>query len=348
VKALPATQARPFISVFETGVCEFRAPDRRVVIDYGSLTGGRPHFIYPQHLLVETMCETLLKLGADLRFSSTVEATLQTAAGIQATVTSDGTTTTLNADILVGCDGARSTVAALVPDANAVEEHLPARMLAVIGATPPLVEHTIYALHPTGYGAQMRRTPAQTRFYVSITDNEQVTDWSQDRIRDALSMRLSAGDALEGVEFTDPSIVDLRMRMPGTMQHGHVFLAGDAAHVITPFGGKGMNLAIADSVELAHGIVEASDQTCASTKRLDAYSATRIPVIWRTQAFSQWMVRMVMGSAVTPNAGFGHGVGAAWIDSLERDPLLATWFAHSYAGVDPANNLPCVIEQRQD
>jgi len=32
--------------------CEFRTPNDRVVFDYGSLTGDRPHFIYPQHLLV--------------------------------------------------------------------------------------------------------------------------------------------------------------------------------------------------------------------------------------------------------------------------------------------------------
>ena len=40
------------------------------------------------------------------------------------------------------------------------------------------------------------------------------------------------------------------------MQHGRVFLAGDAAHLITPAGGKGMNLAIQDAVELAHGLTE--------------------------------------------------------------------------------------------
>ena len=37
------------------------------------------------------------------------------------------------------------------------------------------------------------------------------------------------------------------------MQHGWVFLAGDAAHLITAAGGKGMNMAIQDAVELAGG-----------------------------------------------------------------------------------------------
>jgi len=40
------------------------------------------------------------------------------------------------------------------------------------------------------------------------------------------------------------------------MHQGLLFLAGDAAHLITPAGGKGTNLAIQDSIELAHGLIE--------------------------------------------------------------------------------------------
>jgi p-hydroxybenzoate 3-monooxygenase len=29
--------------------CEFRTPAGSAVLDYGALTGGRPHFIYPRH-----------------------------------------------------------------------------------------------------------------------------------------------------------------------------------------------------------------------------------------------------------------------------------------------------------
>jgi 2-polyprenyl-6-methoxyphenol hydroxylase-like FAD-dependent oxidoreductase len=31
-----------------------------------------------------------------------------------------------------------------------------------------------------------------------------------------------------------------------TMQYGRLFLAGDAAHIVTPTGAKGLNLAAAD------------------------------------------------------------------------------------------------------
>jgi p-hydroxybenzoate 3-monooxygenase len=46
----------------------------------------------------------------------------------------------------------------------------------------------------------------------------------------------------------------VRVREP--MQKGRVFLAGDAAHMVTSAGGKGMNMAILDANELASALCE--------------------------------------------------------------------------------------------
>ena len=40
--------------------CEFRTPVESVVFDYGTLTGDRPHYVYPQHELVARLCEPLV------------------------------------------------------------------------------------------------------------------------------------------------------------------------------------------------------------------------------------------------------------------------------------------------
>ena len=116
-----------------------------------------------------------------------------------------------------------------------------------------------------------------------------------------------------------------------------MFLAGDAAHLITPAGGKGMNLAIQDAVELAHGLAERLGPRT-DGERLAAYSATRLPSIWRTQAFSSWMLRLILAGSDRPPddpAGlFGRGLREGWVSALQHDSLLARWFAHAYAGVD--------------
>ena len=67
---------------------------------------------------------------------------------------------------------------------------------------------------------------------------------------------------------------------------------------------------------------------------------TRLPQIWRTQAFSRWMLRLILaGSDEAVDQGdsntFGAGLRQGWISALQHDPTLARWFAYAYAGVDP-------------
>src|SRR5215475_3468711 len=97
------------------------------------------------------------------------------------------------------------------------------------------------------------------------------------------------------------------------LQQDRLFLAGDAAHLITPAGGKGMNLAIQDAVELAHGIIEHAG---GDPSRLRNYSTTRLPLIWRTQAFSNWFLRVILahgGDAGATHGGFETGLRGGWV-----------------------------------
>jgi p-hydroxybenzoate 3-monooxygenase len=98
-----------------------------------------------------------------------------------------------------------------------------------------------------------------------------------------------------------------------------------------------MNLAIQDAVELAHGLAERFGPR-ADGERLAAYSTTRLPSIWRTQAFSSWMLRLILagsdGGADDGTLPFGRGLREGWVSALQHDPLLGRWFAHAYAGVD--------------
>jgi p-hydroxybenzoate 3-monooxygenase len=322
----------------ENRSCEFRTPEASVVVDYGSLTGDRPHYVFPQHQLVEQLCAALVATGADVRFGTTVVDVRQGPDGVDLAVAGDGGPTTIDCDVVVGCDGVRGATSAALAGARVREERLPVRWLAMIGAAPPLVGHTIYAAHPRGFAGHMRRGPTHTRYYLEVPVTDTVADWPEDRMRDELRVRLGLDAELDGVALVEPSLVDLRMRVIEPMQHGRVFVAGDAAHLITPAGGKGMNLAIQDAVELAGGLVERYGPR-RDGSRLAAYSATRLPHIWRTQAFSAWMLRLILarfddGSAAG-SVAFTGGLREGWVAALQQDPLLARWFAHAYAGVDP-------------
>ncbi len=214
----------------ENGRCEFRTPSDSVIVNYGELTGGRPHYVYPQHLLVETLCAALLNLGGDVRFDCTVTKVAHDAGGARVTWRSgDDQLIEISADAVVGCDGARSTVPPLLTNSAIAERSLPVRWLAVIADAPALVRHTIYGAHPRGFAGHMLRGPEQTRYYLEV--------------------------------------------------------------------------------------------------------------IWRIQAFSFWLLQILQANKTGNETGaaetFGRGLRGGWVASLQRDPLLATWFAHAYAGVDP-------------
>ena len=241
----------------ENHCCEFRTPLERVVFDYGAITGGRPHYVYPQHELVARLCEPLVAAGADLRFGCTVVGVEERDDAVRVTmVDTAGERSSVDGQVVVGCDGVRGVVAQALGDVGAVEQTVPVRWLAVIGEAPPLMPHTIYAAHPRGFGGQMCRGPTQTRYYLEVACADGLDAWPEAWIRDELCLRLGVPGQLDDVALAEPTLIDLRMRMLTAMQRGRVFLAGDAAHLITPAGGKGMNLAIQDAVELAHGLAE--------------------------------------------------------------------------------------------
>ncbi|WP_170308975.1 FAD-dependent monooxygenase [Pseudonocardia hierapolitana] len=321
----------------QNGRMEFRTPTASTVFDYGGLTGGRTNYIYPQHQLVGALCDALVADGGDVRFSTPIAAVRQNGDGV-VVMRADGSE--IRAQAVVGCEGAHSVVATAMTGLRTNEVDLPARIVAVIADAPPLEEHTIYGLHPRGFAGQMRRGPQQTRYYVEVPGTDTAADWPEDRIREELGLRLDIHGKLDGVPFSEPVLVDLRVRVNEPMQDGRLFLAGDAAHLITAAAGKGMNLAIQDAVELAAGLIDRLGPA-GDDRRLAAYSATRLPAIWRTEAFSLWYLRILLAGlhdgtepAGTVPGGFTNGAREGWLAALLGDPLLARWFAHAYAGVD--------------
>jgi p-hydroxybenzoate 3-monooxygenase len=75
------------------------------------------------------------------------------------------------------------------------------------------------------------------------------------------------------------------------MQHGRLFLAGDAAHIVPPTGAKGLNLAIHDVRVLAEALV--AWHRTGSPALLDAYSSECLRRVWRAEHFSTWMTSML-------------------------------------------------------
>src|SRR3712207_1259995 len=128
--------------------------------------------------------------------------------------------------------------------------------------------------------------------YFQCDPNDSVDNWPEERIWEELQARVSGqGFRLKEGPIFQKGIIPLRSFVCEPMQHGRLFLAGDAAHIVPPTGAKGMNLAIADVRLLARGLVEYFRS--GSTAMLDGYSAACLRRVWKAQRFSWWMTSML-------------------------------------------------------
>lgn len=73
------------------------------------------------------------------------------------------------------------------------------------------------------------------------------------------------------------SAFKISRRMVGEYRRGRVFLAGDAAHIHSPFGGQGMNTGIQDGYNLAWKLA-LQLQGVAAPGLLDSFQEERLPV----------------------------------------------------------------------
>jgi p-hydroxybenzoate 3-monooxygenase len=179
----------------------------------------------------------------------------------------------------------------------------------------------------------MHRTPTTSRFYLQVTPGTGV-DWADDAVWAALDERLDApGRQLLRGPIVERSLLELRSCVVQPMQVGPLYLAGDAAHIVTPAGGKGMNLALQDVAELVAGLI--AFFTSGARERLDAYSSIRLPRVWRTVEFSHWMLQMLLAQCPnTVEGGFHEGLREARLMRLMQGDAFARDFAVTYVGLD--------------
>ena len=116
------------------------------------------------------------------------------------------------------------------------------------------------------------------------------------------------------------------------MSYGRLFLVGDAAHIITPMGGKGMNLAVHDADVLARAIRSAIRD--GDDQPLRDYSATCLARTWSFQEYSRWMTEMLHDSGDPATSGpFRHRLARARLERLFTSDHAAGLFSELQAGI---------------
>src|SRR6266852_2908758 len=105
---------------------------------------------------------------------------------------------------------------------------------------PRATEELIYTHHDRGFALVSTRSPELQRLYFQCDPRDDEERWSEERIWEEFRARLGGKDGFRVAEgpIVQKGIVAMRSFVIDPMQHGRLFLAGDAAHIVPPTGAK--------------------------------------------------------------------------------------------------------------
>jgi p-hydroxybenzoate 3-monooxygenase len=275
---------------------ELRFSRRGHRIDLSGLTGGSTITIYGQNRVIKDLTDARLAAGG-LIFFEADDVSVHGFDGARATIRfrTDARLNELECDFIAGCDGFHGICRPSIPPGALTEYEriYPFGWLGILAEVEPSSDELIYVRHERGFALHSMRSPHITRLYLQVAPDEDINDWSDERIWEELQRRFETEDGFRLKEgpIIQKSVTGMRSFVAEPMQHGKLFLAGDAAHIVPPTGAKGLNLAIADVRVLARALAEF--YSSGSRRELDRYSEICLPRVWKVQRFSWWMTSML-------------------------------------------------------
>ncbi|CAN5778576.1 bifunctional 3-(3-hydroxy-phenyl)propionate/3-hydroxycinnamic acid hydroxylase [soil metagenome] len=228
------------------------------------------------------------------------------------------TTHTVDADYVLGCDGANSVVRMRM-GANMTDLRFDQRWLVVdISTTTDLNQwdgvHQV--CDPKRAGTYMRIGDVRYRWEFRLLDGEAAADFATvdallPLIRPWIT-HVPVGE-LELVRVTEYTF---RAQVADRWRRGNVFLLGDAAHLTPPFVGQGMGAGLRDAMNLAWKLAGVVNATLPESV-LNSYEQERKP-----HARAMIHLALVVGWAMTAGGEFGGLIRRLVVPQIHRLPGL--------------------------
>ncbi len=247
----------------------------------------------------------------------------------------------------LACDGARSTMRKLLnlyfPGRTFSDRFLIADIRADLGYAR---EPKFYFNHPSHPGPSVLIHPQPDGVWRIDWQVGTNVDIKAERSPEVMDKRIRALIGDIPYEIVWLSDYRFHQRLLDRFRHGRVFFAGDAAHLVAPFGARGLNSAVQDVENLAWKLALVM-QGKAPDSLLDTYQAER----WPAQKHNQQVTITTMQFMSPENLWFGlkrqailrlSGVwpeARKWVDSGKMsEPFV---YAHSPLNLpdtDPAGS----------
>ncbi|MGA2394685.1 MAG: FAD-dependent monooxygenase [Candidatus Lustribacter sp.] len=212
---------------------------------------GRP--LEPYQLISQYTLEPLLRSIADtrpeltVRFSCEMTSFVEDETGITATLATDSGPDEIRAAFIVGCDGGSSTVRKQLGIALSGQGRIRKLRQALFYA-PELYERI-----PMGKGRHYHIAKPPIFPFIIIQDSTKHWTLHAAAESDAEMAEIFRGALAMDVPFDMLSVNEWTQHLlcADRYREGRAFIAGDAAHLVIPTGGLGMNTGVGDAIDLS-------------------------------------------------------------------------------------------------
>ena len=241
--------------------------------------------------ILEAACQevdsSMVRRGVTLTSYETtqdgVRVHMQAAHGAKST---DGDVEEATCDILVGCDGKRSVVRELAGIAFNGSHYPDTYMMGDFEDTTPFGEDAMITLHQDGLVECFPLAKGRRRWVVKTA--QYVDAPTEQELKEIVAHR--TGFDLRQAQCTMTSSFGVQHYIAETFAKGRVVLAGDAAHVVSPIGGQGMNLGWLDGEALAkalHAFLSTQNE-----RHLQDYSKRQRSIARQAGKRAEWNMRL--------------------------------------------------------
>lgn len=267
----------------------------------------------PQHRTEALLEARLTALGGKVERNTRLVGLDERADGLAATLAREDLQETLEARWVIGCDGAHSTVRHLNRQHFPGEAEPRCYFLADVIAEGPFPRNEM-TQWVSRHGTLITLPLPDGRYQVvgdlhDVSEHDPSAGPGFDRIQALVSERTGGrGTLRDPVWITEYRV---HYRLTPHYRHGRTFLAGDAAHVHSPIGARGMNCGIQDAQNLAWKLAMVIEGK-APHALLHTYEAERRPAAAANLAWTR--------ASAMPLVGYKHftpGERAGFIDRLK-------------------------------
>jgi 2-polyprenyl-6-methoxyphenol hydroxylase-like FAD-dependent oxidoreductase len=242
-----------------------------------------------QDVTERLLVERLARRGGSIEYETAFVSAAQQPDHVQVALDRRGETSAVRATFVVGCDGAHSAVRHALALTFEGAEYADSFMLADIMTNHALPGDEMQICPNAGGPLAIFPMSGTHRRVVAMFENAQGDAPSLELVRETLAQRAPAG--LEAESLVWSSFFRIHHRCVSRMSVGRVFLAGDAAHIHSPFGGQGMNTGLQDAWNLVWKL-DLALHGHAAGDLLTSYSAERLPVVKRVIEVTDLMTKV--------------------------------------------------------